>query len=270
MRLRRHGVLEPSHAVFRVKGVTAIPLDEKRASTILNVLRARRETDPHMSLMPEEPAHAISVAGGPETSATSQESQEPQVSEATASPHVQFSDRNDVKVMSPLVTDGFEHHEGDEDSVGSRPSTVASTPTSEFSVNTDTVVKTLADRLSFWNKNRTSRTASVADPDKSVPLGSEPPDAMEGIAKQAPLSLDSIIQEGGSEPSEVIDTILAAAAPPPPTTAEKHSQIQEKIVRDCIREFTRGGMYFAYTFGAWLFPYIQLERVLCRRFTCMV
>lgn len=242
LRLSRHGVLEPSHAVFRVKGVTAIPLDEKRARTILNVLRARSETDPHMSLTSGEPAYPTSAEGDPDALASLQELE---VSETSASSRVKFSEHDDVKIMSPLVTDGFEHHEGDDDSLGSRTSTVASTPTSEYSVNTDTVVKTLTDRLSFWSKlsSRSSRSASV-------PSESEQLEAMEDVGKQAPLSLDSIMQEGGSELSEVIDTILATAAPPPPTTAEKHSQIQEKIVRDCIREFTRGGMYFAYAFGA--------------------
>ena len=158
-----------------------------------------------------------------------------------------------MKIMSPLVTDGFEHneHEDDEDSA-SIASTAASTPTSEYSVNADTVVKTLADRLSFWNRmsRRSSRSTSVTSSGNPTTVESELSEPPEEAAKRVPLlSIDSIMEQGSSEPGEVLDTILASAAPPPPTAAEKNSQIQEKIVRDCIREFTRGGMYFAYTFG---------------------
>jgi len=48
----------------------------------------------------------------------------------------------------------------------------------------------------------------------------------------------------------VISTILATLAPQPTTTEQRHADLEEKIVRECIREFTKGDMYFSYTFGA--------------------
>ena len=30
---------------------------------------------------------------------------------------------------------------------------------------------------------------------------------------------------------------------------EKHSQLDVKIVKECLREFSKGGMYFSYDFG---------------------
>jgi hypothetical protein len=38
-------------------------------------------------------------------------------------------------------------------------------------------------------------------------------------------------------------------APAPASTEEQHTVLEDKIVKQCIREFTKGGMYFAYTFG---------------------
>ena len=61
--------------------------------------------------------------------------------------------------------------------------------------------------------------------------------------------MDSMDQ-GAVEPSEVLDTIITAAAPPPQTVEERHSELEEKVVKETIRQFTRGGMYFSYGFGA--------------------
>lgn len=61
--------------------------------------------------------------------------------------------------------------------------------------------------------------------------------------------LDTIVHEAKGDPAEVLEGILDATAPAPVTQEEKHSELEEKIVRECIREFTKGGMYFAYNFG---------------------
>lgn len=63
-------------------------------------------------------------------------------------------------------------------------------------------------------------------------------------------SLDSIISEGVKEPVEVLETLLTQTAPAPATQEEKHKEMEEKVVKECVREFSRGGMYFAYNFGS--------------------
>ena len=69
-----------------------------------------------------------------------------------------------------------------------------------------------------------------------------------GTEDEEPVSLASIVDHE-KDPEEVIEQIIASAAPAPQTTEEKHSELEEKIIREAIREYSRGGMYFAYTFG---------------------
>jgi hypothetical protein len=66
--------------------------------------------------------------------------------------------------------------------------------------------------------------------------------------------LDNMMSEGKEEPAQVIESILASTAPPPVTSEERHSELETKVVRECIREYTKGGMYFAYNFGIVLHP----------------
>ena len=65
-------------------------------------------------------------------------------------------------------------------------------------------------------------------------------------------ALEQSMAEQTEEPAEVLKNILSTTAPPPASAAEKHTELEDKIVRECVKEFTRGGMYFAYTFGLWL------------------
>ncbi|KAJ6525593.1 SacI homology domain-containing protein [Mycena capillaripes] len=62
-------------------------------------------------------------------------------------------------------------------------------------------------------------------------------------------SLDDLISQGQQEPAAVLSDLIETLAPAPVSTEEQHSELEDKIVRECIREFTKGGMYFAYTFG---------------------
>ena len=118
------------------------------------------------------------------------------------------------------------------------PSSTASTPSSIQSTNTDTVVKTLAERLSFWTR------LSKRKPTGDHTLVEQP----EGAGLE-PEELESLVKDESQNPEEVIESIVSSAAPPPQTTEEKHSELEEKIIRECIREYTRGGMYFAHSFG---------------------
>jgi hypothetical protein len=68
-------------------------------------------------------------------------------------------------------------------------------------------------------------------------------------------AFDRLIKGGNEEPAEVMESILASTAPPPATTEERHSELEKKVIRECIKEFTKGGMYFAYRFGIFFFDH---------------
>ncbi|KAL1944714.1 hypothetical protein VTO73DRAFT_3144 [Trametes versicolor] len=224
--------LDPRHTVYSVKGVTAIPMVEERARTILAALTSRNNVDRRASLLPTEAAreaHAI------EETAAEIDDVAP---DGAKSPRVKFADEDQVKVVSPLPDRTFDDVE---DSGPPSPSSTISTPSSDLSTNTDTVVKTLADRLSFWTRlsKRNSRQAPTIDhtlvEQSDQTLGE-------------PLDIAAIAKDDSKEREEVLEAIVSSAAPAPQTMEEKHSELEDKIVRECIREFTRGGMYFAYTF----------------------
>ena len=238
-------VLDPRHTVFSVKGVTAIPLVEDRARTVLLALASRNRTDRRTSLLPAEPAEKEG------TTEAEEEVDRPATEDADAegkkSLHVKFADQHEVKVVSPLPGQGFDIPE--DRGPPSPSSSTASTPSSiQSTTNTDTVVKTLAERLSFWTRisKRNSRQAAAIDHALV-----EQPDG----AGLDPDELESLVRDETKNPEEVIESIVSSAAPAPQTTEEKHWELEDKIVRECVREYTRGGMYFAYSFGAYLLAY---------------
>ena len=100
----------------------------------------------------------------------------------------------------------------------------------------------MVNRLAFWNRfNKRGKPDDFSD---SYPI--EDPDS----------SLDTIMGHDRKEPAEVLGDIIAATAPAPTTQEETHNQLEDKIVREAIREFSKGGMYFAYNFGQWFGVYI--------------
>jgi len=113
-------------------------------------------------------------------------------------------------------------------SSGTSTPTSAANPISPFA-------KVLAERLSFWKPRRTSGAPSTKTANGTSDVAID--DLMESM------------DQGAVEPSEVLDTIITAAAPPPQTVEERHSELEEKVVKETIRQFTRGGMYFSYGFG---------------------
>ncbi|RPD66400.1 hypothetical protein L226DRAFT_530498 [Lentinus tigrinus ALCF2SS1-7] len=228
--------LDPRHTVYGVKGVTAIPLEEDRARTVLSALASRNKVDRRVSLLPTESSQAeLLQSEEGVTPATNGEA------DGTRSPRVKFADEHEVKVVSPRPDQEFNVNE--DNGPPSPSSSTASTPSSTTSNSTDTVVKALTERLSFWTRlsKRNSRQNSTIDHmlvEQSEPA--QPP--------IDPAELESILKDASKDPEEVIDSIVASAAPPPQTIEEKHSELEAKIVRECIREFTRGGMYFAYSY----------------------
>ncbi|KAG0705071.1 SacI homology domain-containing protein [Suillus ampliporus] len=117
----------------------------------------------------------------------------------------------------------------------SSESSGASTPASDVSI-TNSPVSTIANRMSFWSR-LSKRSSSV----------SESADIEESLFDEREL-LDSIVQDAEGEHDKVISSIIAATAPPPDSSEERNSELEERILRGCIREFTKGDMYFALHF----------------------
>lgn len=241
-------MLDPSQEVFSVKSVTAIPLVESRARDALKLLAARQSVNPQLSLAP---TGAISARGSVDDVPGPPEARDPNA------PRVTFAEEEQVKVMTPMSAHGFDKGSEDEsepDTGASSPSDSArSTPSSEFSVMTGNIAKTLGDRLSFWNK--ISKRQSTASIDQALASDSE---RSLGPSRRSstdePTSLDAIIKEGDREPSEVLDTILNQHSPPPATSEQKNTELEEKILREVVHQFSKGGMYFAYRLGMLSLP----------------
>ncbi|TFK62545.1 hypothetical protein BDN72DRAFT_964483 [Pluteus cervinus] len=258
-----------SRPVYGVKGVTAIPLTEERARITINTLSSRNAGFSRPSLLPPPRAASDSTPSVLSTSLIASESE--LQSADGASPHfgqtlpppppalrVQFSPVNDVKMMTPQ-SDTF--HMGDDHYSGpvmrhvssSRNSSssdlsATSTANSELSITTSPVAKTIADRLSFWTRlSKRTVSSALEGPYEPNTYSADAEAGSTGLSK-VQKALETVMEEKSNEPSEVLETILATTAPPPETTEEKHSELEDKIVKECIREFTRGGMYFAYTF----------------------
>ncbi|KAG5645592.1 hypothetical protein DXG03_005730 [Asterophora parasitica] len=240
-------VIDGSHTVYGVKGVTAIPLVEEKARITLNTLAARNAQLTRPSILPSSTLDTVAHSQDPENEDS--ETPTPLVSEQPHSPpRVQFSAEDQVKFMTPtspsFKKDIYTH--SDAPSSAQSSSSDLSTPSSsEQTIASSLVAKTLADRLSFWSRlsKRTSLPPSTSQTWQEVPAV---PVSTTALSDRE--SLDKVIEEGKEEPAVVLDSILAATAPPPASAAEQHSELEDKIVRECVREFTRGGMYFAYNF----------------------
>ena len=202
--------------VYAATGVVDIPLLEDRARIALKALAARNKSG--LNKRPSLISRKKEPSPNPKSNAAELSKK--------GSPRVQFSsDLNNLEVGRLIH----------------RPSSAQST-SSELSTSSDNsvatpVFNTLAERLSFWSK-------TPPGSDKHHPLAAEPLTLTEEHE-----AFDRLINEGEEHPAEVMESILASTAPPPATTEERHSELETKVVRECIKEFTKGGMYFAYRFG---------------------
>ncbi|KAJ7125465.1 SacI homology domain-containing protein [Mycena crocata] len=229
-------LLEASHAVYGVKGITAIPLAEQRARIVINTLASRNS---HMSrpslLATSRTLDSIAPTHDDDGQilADAQDVETPR-----SSPRVQFSSTIEVKIVTPLAT-SFSLNSDEHSSTPVSPyasSSDLSSPSDEQSISNSPVAKTIANRLSFWSRlsKRTSVPVTPTTPNPGEPLEHE--------------TLDEIINQGQQEPAEVLSNLVETLAPAPASSEEQHSELEDKIVKECIREFTKGGMYFAYTF----------------------
>ena len=218
-------VLDPLNVIYAARGVVDIPLVEDRARMALKALATRTKSGlMRPSLIPKrkEPFPEFARSSVDLLKHDAEPSKK-------GSPRVQFSsDLNNLEAGRSIL----------------RPSSAQSSSSelstaSDNSVTTSPVFKTLAERLSFWN--RLSKRPSALN---EQPLVAEPVSLTEEQE-----TFDRLTNGGKEQPAEVIENILASTAPPPATTEERHLQLEAKVVRECIREFTKGGMYFAYSFG---------------------
>ena len=193
-----------------MKSVRAIPLIKDRAQHVLDTIASHSHiSDDHDST--QDLARA---------------------EEPTSNPRVKFADENNVKIVSPTVDTISDIQAGEH--LTSLPSSGTSTPTSSESSASPNIVKAIADRMSFWTRLSRRQPTSTHYPDT-------------GSDKHQ--SLDSIIQSAQGEATAAIDTIIASTAPPPDSVEEQHTELEDRVVRECVREYVKGCMYFAYHFG---------------------
>ena len=230
-------VLGARYKVYGIKSVVAIPLREGLAKSTIQAISSRNNALAHSSPFP--------------SIATSQDVDRKEGSETVKnsfapSSHVQLSSNLQVKLITP-INGNFEVTRS------ASPQSISSTAsTSSEQSATSPVLKAVATRLSFWN--RSSRPDSTASRTHET--------AASGLVPQSN-TLNKVVQEAREKPAEVISTILATLAPQPTTTEQRHADLEEKIIRECVREFTKGDMYFSYTFGA-LFDYFAFSLFVYR------
>jgi phosphatidylinositol 4-phosphatase len=212
-------VLDESRKIYVVKDVTAIPLNGVQEATSVTSTIARSNAVKARS----------SLLVGPSREPPSDDAGLP----GEAGNRVKFADGHEVKVMSPMTADGFSTFDRPP-SPASVASSVVSSASSEFAAAP--VAKVLASRLSFWN--RVPRKNSIG----AAAIESRP-------VSEEIQPLDALIHEDMPLPHQVMSEIIETAAPPPATIKEKYTELEAKILRQTIKEFSKGEMYFAYDFG---------------------
>lgn len=163
-----------------------------------------------------------------------------------SSPRVQFSSNEPQdKLLSAVIDLNSDEHSPSSSLNHPRsPSDSLSDISIESTVGSP-VIRAITSRLSFWKKPIFPPTPERENIPSSV-------DAL-------PEEVEELLMQG-KEPEEVLASILTPQPEQPVLTEDRHSELEEKIVRECIKEFTKGGMYFAYNFGklaAVLIPFIH-------------
>ncbi|KAI9466155.1 SacI homology domain-containing protein [Lactarius psammicola] len=219
-RLEVGHMLDESRKIYAVKDVTAVPLSGvQQAESVTNAVARRNATKARGSLVVSPFRERLS--------------DDPGLPPNGAGLRVKFVDGHQVKVMTPDAVDEFSLIDRSP-SPASVASSVASSVSSEISGAP--VAKALANRLSFWNRLSKRNSLKASE-------GESPSDAEE---EDQPL--DALIHEGMPEPQQVLSEIIKTAAPPPPTIEEKYSELEAKILRQTVKEYAKGEMYYAHDF----------------------
>ncbi|CCA69257.1 related to SAC1-recessive suppressor of secretory defect [Serendipita indica DSM 11827] len=205
----------PTRQVYGIQGVAYVPLDYGRAKDVFQRLKRASQRS---QVPTAAPLNNTSVSD-------------------TGSLHVKWAPQHIPNVVP------------DADSIlSSSPSSSGfSTPTSA-GVSIAPLAKTLADRLSFWK----TRQAGRAD---EASLVSAPTRANIGGSTTGEDTLGELVDNIDSgdvdnvDAAQAVEDIVAAATGPQPLTAEeKNAAVEEKVLRELVRQYTKGGMYFAYSF----------------------
>ncbi|KIM25985.1 hypothetical protein M408DRAFT_330774 [Serendipita vermifera MAFF 305830] len=114
-----------------------------------------------------------------------------------------------------------------------------STPTTS-GVSIGPLANTLADRLSFW------KTRRGLDANEASLIASKTTGDHETLGEM----LDDIDSGDTASlaPNQAIEDIVTAAVPEPRTSEERYQAVELKVLKEIVRQFTKGGMYFSYTF----------------------
>ncbi|KAG8862018.1 hypothetical protein FRB96_002461 [Tulasnella sp. 330] len=214
-----------SHSVYCVRGAAAIPLANEGQAT-----RAVRA----MAAQLRGTAVPVVLSGKP----TSDDVVTPAV-EATdrtpviASTHVKFAAtepaNDDASIKS--YTSSSTTMVPPEPHVES-PQHLTSGQNTPVTRSASPVSAAVLDKLSFWKRRRNITTTHVDDVEGSTV------DNVNTVEDDA---------EDSAEREEALDNLLSDA-PAPVTAEDKRTQIEAKIVREVVREFSRGIFFYSYDF----------------------
>ncbi|KZT57009.1 hypothetical protein CALCODRAFT_470283 [Calocera cornea HHB12733] len=202
-------LLDPSRTIYCVKDVTAIPLEESKANASLKLLLRKSGGSP---LAEEDEYDSDSTTDTEDGDAAS--IVEPDVAQA-------------VTLSSTSAPQGT-----------LKPPSIAVSTTPSASPERPKALPDMARRLSFWRKvARRQQPLPAPIP----PLAEEMPAPDPPALEKNPAAAATLDAAGGPEED-------GAAHGTVPTRYERLADVERKVVRECIRLWTQGGMFFAYDF----------------------
>lgn len=221
-------VLDACNEVHLIKSVSAVPLLEKQARPILDAMATKY----NRNSMPADPSRVdFDDPNLDDVAVVSASNTEDSEEQNNSSGKVKFSDKDDVKLVSPRPEKTFEIR-----STSPAPSTSSSVSSGILTPVSDAddalpIRKAIASRLSFWPGLPSLRQKSPTVPAEETQLLGPEPESPDGTSP------------------EVLHDLQYTMPSPPATLKQRQNEMDTKILKECIKEFTKGGMYFAYNFG---------------------
>lgn len=211
-------VLDPSYSIYNVKHVTAIPLVEGPALKAISTINSRFTGKGHMKARTLPRPRSSQQVNFDDTNINANRKGVARERHHKSQSVYLVKDDNPSLSSNSLKASAPSH---------SPTSSGTSTPTSDSEPNTP-FAKTLIQRLSIWDH---------------LPKGLVTTEEKDGQVRQGFLKDDEPAENTAAETSAT--SVVASAS----TTADRESALDTRIVREIIREFTKGGMYFSYNFG---------------------
>ncbi|KAF8710360.1 Inositol phosphatase, partial [Rhizoctonia solani] len=211
-------LFSPSRPVYTIKSIAAIPLQEDQARTALNGLLARKTPlTPRPLDTPAEDVPDLTTFPQTPVPSRSNTSSEPVPRVTFASEPIPIPNSEINASTTSLAL-----------SSGSLSASTSGTSTPLSSSGSFSgpapVAKTLLNKLSFWS------TPARATLDTTP-------------------ALDTTPQEGETEPEQVLQKILASESTQAPgSTEERNKELTKKVIREVVRQFGSGCMYYALDF----------------------